>query len=312
MTDQQVRLRKRGHIFASRPSTKLSAVVAGAMVLAISVAGCGSNSDGPSKDPSSSDSAAQKLVPAAIKSKGAITYSSAFDYPPWDFKNDAGAYDGIEYDVIQAVGTVLGLKVNATTASSFAGIIPAVQSGRVNLGGEAINILPDRLKVVSFAGWTSYTDGLIVKAGNPDKINTSDVCGLKIAVVTGSVEIGLYGDISKKCVTDGKKPIALPEFAQTSATLLAVEGGRAQAAGFDIFNNAYIASTSKGKLEVAPGDPLGDAVPVGFAVPKTADGTALGKAIDAALNELQSNGKLGEIFDKWKIPQSAIKLGFQQ
>jgi polar amino acid transport system substrate-binding protein len=304
MTDQQVRFR----------TSRLSAVVAGALVLAISVAGCGSDSkskDSSNDSGSSTTNAAQKLLPASIKDKGSITYTSAFDYPPWDFQNASNDYDGIEYDVILAVAKILGLKVNTVKSSSFAGLIPAVQAKRADVGAEAINILPDRLKAVSFSGWTNYTDGLIVKAGNPDGVNLNDTCGLKIAVVTGSVEIALYEGISKQCQADGKDPIVQTEFAQTSAALLAVEGGRAQAAGFDIFNNAYIASTSDGKLEAAPGDPLGTPVPVGMAVGKTADGEALGRAISAALEQLQSTGELGKIFDKWKIPQSAINLGFQ-
>jgi polar amino acid transport system substrate-binding protein len=311
MTDQQVRFRTaRG----MAPSVRLSAVLAGALVLALSIAGCGSNSksnDSSNNSGSSSTNAAQKLLPASIKSKGAITYSSPFDYPPWDFQSSSGGYDGMEYELITAVGKILGLKINTVKASSFSGLIPAVQSGRIDVGAEAINILPDRLKVVSFAGWTNYTDGLIVKAGNPDDINTGDVCGLKIAVVTASSEIALYDGISKTCEAAGKPGVSVSQFAQTSAVLLAVEGGRAQAGGFDIFNNAYIAQTSDGKLETAPGDAIGTPIPVGMAVAKTADGEALGKAISAALAQMQASGDLGKIFDKWKIPQSAINVGFQ-
>jgi polar amino acid transport system substrate-binding protein len=252
------------------------------------------------------------MLPDAIRTAGAIKFASSFDYPPSDFLSSGGGYEGIEPDILNAAAQVLGVKIDFTHIQGFASLIPAATSGRVDMAGESIAVLPDRLKQVSFVKYGLLTDGLLVPKGNPKHITTDNLCGLSISNESGSEEVGLYDGISKKCVAAGKKPIDNQTYSTEAAQVLAVQTGRADASGFAYPNGAYIASTSKGKFEMAPGPAVDNQkLPVGFVVPKNAAGTQLGQALAAALQVLQSNGTLAKIFTKWNLPTNTIGLGFQ-
>src|SRR5438067_2476782 len=76
-------------------------------------AACGSSSSGGSTQTIKVDSAAQKLVPAAVASKGSLVVAADASYAPNELLATNGTtVQGMDADLAQAIGKVLGLKVS--------------------------------------------------------------------------------------------------------------------------------------------------------------------------------------------------------
>jgi polar amino acid transport system substrate-binding protein len=85
--------------------------------------------------------------------------------------------------------------------------------------------------------------------------------------------------------------------------VLAVEAGRADAAGVSFATAIIAAKHSDGKLEPAPGGPVPTAsVDAGIAVKK--ENKQLAQAIEAALKVLIANGTYQRILDKWALGEA--------
>jgi polar amino acid transport system substrate-binding protein len=82
--------------------------------------------------------------------------------------------------------------------------------------------------------------------------------------------------------------------------VLAVETGRADAAGVSYATAIVAAKHSDGKLEAAPGGPVpGSTVDAGIAFKK--ENLQLGKALEAALKVVIADGTYKKIIEKWGL-----------
>ncbi len=114
-----------------------------AAIAVVGVVGCGSSSSSSSSSTASSttassgsagattgaDASVVKLIPAAIKSKGTITVASDASYAPNEFiGSDGHTVVGMDPDLMQALGKVMGLKVNVVN-QTFDSIIPGLTAG---------------------------------------------------------------------------------------------------------------------------------------------------------------------------------------
>src|SRR5205823_4687189 len=92
-------------------------VLAGAVLGAGALAACGSSSSSSNVTPTGTtpvvkaDPSVQKLVPAAIKSKGTLVVASDASYAPNEFVGpDGHTVIGMDPDLVTALGAVMGLK----------------------------------------------------------------------------------------------------------------------------------------------------------------------------------------------------------
>lgn len=287
-----------------RSTLVASALTAGLLALA----GCGSssldNSSGKqgSDVKASTDDAAAKLVPQAIKDKGTLTIGSDASYAPSEFlAADGKTIDGFDVDLFTAVGKTLGLKVKFTNAK-FDSIITGVQGGKFDVGVSSFTINADRLKQVNMVSYFNAGTQWASAPGNPKNVDTDKPCGATVAVQKGTVQ--QEEDLpakQKACQTAGKPLKVLVYEGQDQATA-AVASGKADAMLADSPVVAYAVQQSKGKLE-ALGD-IYDSAPYGYVVPQ--DQKPLAEAIVAALKSLQSNGDYEKALKGWGVEDGAI------
>jgi polar amino acid transport system substrate-binding protein len=225
------------------------------------------------------------------------------DFEPYNFLDDKNEQVGFDVEIFRAVADVLGVKPEIERLG-FASIIPAVSGGRVDVGMSVMGILEARRKQVSFTRYTLLANGLIVRKGNPSGIKNSDACGHSIAVEKGTQPVFVWQEISKKCEESGKAAIQLSIFDGKGPQVLAVEAGRAEAAGVSFATAIVAAKHSNGKLEPAPGGPVpGATVDAGIAFKK--DNLQLGKAIEAALKVIVADGRYAKIMNAWALDGTA-------
>lgn len=282
--------------------TLASAVALAGVLIACSACGgsASSQSETSSSGPSSSSGAKfASMLPDNVRTDGVIKYASAFNYPPYDFIDDSGANVGAEVDMLDAMEPLLGVTFDEQKITEFSALVPAVGNGRVEMAGESIAVTPERQKQVSYVVYGEIGEGLLVKAGNPSGLSTEDVCGHSVAVEGGAVEESEYKAMSDKCVAAGKEPVDVQVYATEPAQVLAVENGHADAVAVGSSTVASIADKSNGKLEALPGtvDVPGGTLAIGFVFNPNEE--QLAQAIEAALNDLLTTGKLDEINKKW-------------
>ena len=242
-----------------------------------------------------------KLVPASYKS-GTIQVATDATYAPDESISSSGTMNGFDVDLMYAIATTLGVKVNENNVT-FDDIIAGIKSGKYTVGNSSFTDTKAREKQVNFVDYFQAGEGVYVKKSSSAKFSGfSSFCGQKVAVETGTTEQTDATAASKACPS-GKKIDVLAFPTQTEANT-AVSSGQATYGFLDSQIADYVVATSKGLFKS-----VGSAVnvaPYGIATPKTAAGAGLAKAIRAAVKTLIANGTYSAILNKWGVEAGAI------
>jgi len=96
--------------------------------------------------------------PAGIKYQGTLTMATNAEFPPYEYIED-GKIKGFDIDLARAIADLLGRELKVTDIH-FDSIIPAVQSGKVDMGASGITVTEPRKKNIDFS--QSYYSASIV------------------------------------------------------------------------------------------------------------------------------------------------------
>lgn len=111
---------------------------------------------------------------ADIQERGYIQIATANEVP-YGFVNAAGDAEGIGPDVATAVLSNLGIDDIQWVITQFGSLIPGLMADRFDIVAAEQAILPDRCAQVNFSTpSSSYGEGMLVAAGNPDGITSYD------------------------------------------------------------------------------------------------------------------------------------------
>jgi len=284
---------------------KLVALISGAMLAVALLTGCGSSKSSSTAStatvatPSVNASIAAQ-VPGAIKSKGTLTVASEAEYAPNEFiAPDGHTVIGMDPDLVKALGAVMGLKTTVVH-STFEAIIPGLAAGRYDVGASSFTDTKEREKTVDFVTYLSVGQAFLTKANGGPKPNTlADLCGHKVSVEKGTVELEEAEKQNTKCKAAGK-PITLLIFPGQNDANLALSSGRAE---IDYADSPIIAYQVR-KLGVSVrSSPTFGAAPYGLALPK---GNGMAKPVLEALKVLMANGSYTAILKKWELQSAAI------
>ncbi|WP_313894784.1 transporter substrate-binding domain-containing protein [Psychrobacillus sp.] len=189
------------------------------MITALVVAGCSNDSGG---GVSTDNSTLQKV----LKEKKLIVGMSP-GYFPFDMKDPNGDFVGYDVDTANALGKALGVDVEYKQFT-FDGLIPALQTGEVDMIFAGMTIRGDRALAVSFAN-PYFQTGQAVMLPSSDKTTKTwqelDVKGNKIAV-----GIGTTGALLAKDVFKNAEVLDFEEFPTAAA---AMAQGKADAVVYD-------------------------------------------------------------------------------
>jgi polar amino acid transport system substrate-binding protein len=246
--------------------------------------------------------AVSALVPKGIAKTGAISFAEDASYAPDEFiAADGHTVIGMDADLASALAAVMGVKAHVVNAT-FDTIISGLSSGKYNVGLSSFTITAARAKQVNFVSYFQAGEGFYVKSSSSTKIaGLSSLCGLKVAVESGTTEQTDAQAQNTKCHTAGKAAAAVQSYADQNSANLAVSSGRDDVGFVDSQVGGYIVAQSKGTFKTA-----GSAIavsPYGIAFAKT---TTLDKATLAALEVLISDGIYAKILAKWGLQAGAL------
>ncbi|MGO9754041.1 MAG: ABC transporter substrate-binding protein [Solirubrobacteraceae bacterium] len=282
---------------------------------AATIAGCGSSSSSSSSSSSGSSASStstttssgavasvEALVPAAIKSKGAINVAADATYAPNEFiGSDGHTVVGMDADLAKALATVMGLKANVVNAT-FDTIIPGLAAGKYDMGASSFTDTKAREKVLNFVDYFLAGTSFFTKSqGGTDVTGLANLCGKSVSVESGTTEETDAQGQSLKCTKAGKAKVNVLVFPTQTDANLALSSGRAQLSMADSPVAAYQIKQAGGAFKIT-GQTYGTA-PYGLALSKSG---GLDKAVLAALQELMSNGTYTSILSKWGIQAGAI------
>lgn len=284
----------------------LAITTAIACVGVLSLAGCGSSkSASPAKvsasasNGSSNSPSLHSELPQKIRSSGVITVATYPGHPPNNFlAPDNKTVIGVDASIRTALAKELGVTFQIQQLTSFAGLIPALQSGRVNIIMSGMTDTKAREQQVTFVDYLAVGSSILTQAGNPDHISSvSDLCGLQVSVVTGTTAVKEMSAQTAQCKSASKSAITVTQVPTTTQALLEVKEKRAAATITDYPVAEYDAQHSSGALVVVA-KPFNTS-PYGIAVQKT--DSQLIKALQDAVQEAINDGSLKNATTQWGV-----------
>ncbi|WP_374754419.1 ABC transporter substrate-binding protein [Aureimonas sp. AU12] len=241
-------------------------------------------------------------LPASLKSSGVLKVATDLT-PPISFHADDGGLVGIDADLAEAIGIILGLKIEMTDVGAGAAIVPAILSKRFDISMSGINDDPELEKQVDVIDYMYDATTIMTIKDNPLGIRgMADLCGKRVAVPVGTFQARLVDAASARCST----PIEILSIPKMPDVLQAVRTGRA-----DATVNGYATSVYTTQNQIGKGkglEALADVrLAVGYLGMLTAkDNPQLRDAVTAALQQMVDAGAYGSIMTRWGLGPLAV------
>jgi len=110
------------------------------------------------------------------------------DWPPFEWVDGNTNYVGFDLDVMRAIAIEKGYEIEIIDMA-WDSLIPALQSGKIDINAADLTITPDRAKVISYSDpyWASNFDA-IVRADSGLNIITALSLGHKVGVQRGTTQ----------------------------------------------------------------------------------------------------------------------------
>ncbi|MGW6138794.1 ABC transporter substrate-binding protein [Streptomyces sp. NPDC055140] len=249
------------------------------------------------------DEAAAKLLPADVRSNGRLTVGASIGgTPPGAFYlEDGRTAAGQDIDFADAVAKVLGLKLKRE-AAGFEAILPALGSGKYDLGTGNFGVTDERRKTIDFVTYINDGQGFAVRKDSDLKKVTDlrQLCGLNVATGAGTTFEATLEENKHLCTDAGKKAYSVKTYADQSAIWSSLQQGRSDVVMSTINGLRYAVAHQEGLKFLNEYHRLD----VGFAFKK---GTKLAPAFRAAVNKLIADGTYDKILKKWGTSESAIE-----
>ena len=219
-----------------------------------------------------------------------LVMATSADYPPYEFYETAkgsGEPVGFDIDIAKAITEKLGYTLEIEDME-FNGIIPALQSERVDFAMSGMTPTEERKQSVDFSEIYYDAKNTIVSKADSGFTSYSDLAGKKVGVQLGSIQQGEAEDQAETIKMTIEPRNKVSELVQE------LKAGRLDAAIVeDTVAKGYVDNDPDLDYSVVEIDAeSGSAI----AFPK---GSALATEFDQALAELKESGKLEEFTKTW-------------
>ncbi len=245
-------------------------------------------------------------LPEKIRTEGKMVSVNNGSFPPYEIVTGT-EMTGASADLTEALGQLLGVKIEHATVGGLPALLSGVNSGRYQFAFGPVGDFKTRQEANDFVDWVQEFVVFAVQKGNPKGIVSLDTaCGNRIAVMAGGSAEKVIKAQVEKCVADGKKPVEVQSYTDQPSSILAVRSKRADAFFSSQAPLTYFVSQANGQLELTGiGEKNGfDDLFQGAVVPK---GSPLGELLRDAVKVLIDNGTYDVIMKKWGLENNTIK-----
>ncbi|MFE2725178.1 ABC transporter substrate-binding protein [Kitasatospora sp. NPDC059327] len=291
-----------------RAAAALSLATAGALLLT----GCGGGEQAAAKDPVQD---LRSRIPKAQHAAGVLRIGSDLNYAPVDFRGGEGKPDGIDPDIANAVGKILGLRIEVVD-TPFEKLIPNLHAKQFDVAMSGLSDIRQRrdglddtgkqvTPGVDFVDYFIAGTSIVVQKGNPKGVHTlDDLCGRIVAVQQNTTQDEIVARQVLACGRGGK-PLTVHKFDSDAKALAEVASGAAVAGLNDFPVAAYAAKTTDGgnRFEVTGAQSKSN--PYGIALRK--EDTELRDVLAKAVDQLIRSGEYDKILAKWNVSAGAAQ-----
>ena len=216
--------------------------------------------------------------------KGKLVMVTNAEFPPYEF-HDQNAIVGIDVEIAGAIAEQLGLELEIEDIA-FDSIIPEIVSGKADIGAAGMTVTEDRKQNVDFSDTYAHATQVIIVKEDSEIKGVADLEGKIMGVqqgTTGDIYVsGDYGDEAVERYAKGME--AVQALAQGKVDAVVIDGEPAkqyikEVEGLKIIDESYTDED--------------------YAIAIKKGNTAMVEAVNAALAELKSEGKLDEIVAKY-------------
>ena len=234
---------------------------------------------------STEEAASAEAAAVTTVNAGKLTMSTNAAFPPYEMTTDSGDFEGIDIEVAGAIAEKLGLELQVDDMDFDAALL-AAQNGKSDMVMAGVTVTDERLKVMDFSD--TYAEGIqsIIVPEDSDIATADDLSGKAIGTQRGTTGY-LYctddfGEENVIAYDDGLTAVQALNNGQVDAVV--IDNAPAQEfvaanPGLKILDTAY--AQEDYAIGVAKGN------------------TQLLDAINGALEELQADGTLQAIVDKY-------------
>lgn len=244
-------------------------------------------------------------LPEEIRTAGKMIAVNNGSFPPYEIVTGT-ELTGATKDISEAIGQLLGVKVEHASVAGLPALLSGINSGRFQFAMGPVGDYPDRQKANDFVDWVREYVVFAVEKGNPQAITSLDAaCGKRIAVMSGGSAEKVIKEQSQKCVDEGKPAVEVQSFTDQPSSILAVRSKRSDAFFSSQAPLTYFVQQANGQLELAA---VGQAngfkdIYQGAVVQKD---SPLGGVLLDSFKILMENGTYAAIMKKWGLENNMI------
>lgn len=236
-------------------------------------------------------------APAALASKGAITYCATIDNPPRAYFDEKQQPIGFEVELGTEIAARMGLKVTWVQLK-FPGLVAALQAQQCDALMQELFIRPERLEIIDMVPFSRTGQQIVVRKNDASPGATlEDLSGRKVAVPNGTTIHNLAMEANKKLKEAGKPEINLVVLPTTTDTFQQLATGMVDAVGTTSTAGAYYVRLRPNDFQ-PKGSPFG-LIGTGIGIRK--GNTELVNAIRASLDSIVADGTYKRLIEKWNM-----------
>ncbi len=279
-------------------------LIAAAAVLITACSSSSSSSSSSSETPASISSGAASVQ---VKQSGVLNIAADFSVPPNQYISN-NQDEGIDVDLCTAIAKQLNLKVNWTNLP-FDSLISGLEANRYDALCTGVFITSAREQVMNMVPYVQWgvTMGITKSTattydctpqGGDFQPCFAKFAGKTVATEAGGFEEQLLQSANTKLQAEGKAPMKILAFAQTTQAWQAFTNGTAQGVWVDDPQFYFLNTNNGGGQYVAA---FGGDDPTPLALTTTIQNKSLAQGLVSALQTLKSDGTYASILKKWHV-----------
>ena len=249
------------------------------------------------------DQALHDKLPLSVRNTKTLRFVTDASYAPMEqFAPDGRTIVGFEPDLADALGRVLGVRVEMVTGT-FQTALDRVADGTYDGVLSAMNDTPAREKKADFVDYFSAGTSIVVQRGNPAGISAlDDLCGQIVAVEQGTTQADMLQRSQKRC---GDRPIRISPMRTNADALLRLRTGRAAAVLNDYPAASHLATDGRTSnyFQLAS---AAQYEPGLFGIPVAKGNIQLRDALRAALDKVIASGVYADLLTRWGVSDGAV------
>ena len=251
------------------------------------LAGC-NGSEQPADDAQTTDDTTEEASYTLVK-EGVLTNVAELGFAPFEYIDEDGVTVGFDVDLSNAIADKLGLTCEWLPNQAFDTLVPTIaQGGKADISIAGMTIDDTRLEEVDFSDpYLNSNQGIVALAGSGETSETLDAEGVQVACQTGTT--------GNSWIEENLPNATCVPLADVTAGMMGVSTGLYKAMVIDLPVAQNMIAESFSDLEVVEEIPTGEQ----YGIAVSYDNPGLKDAINDALAQIEEDGTMDEIKQKW-------------